>query len=426
MRRIYTLLLWFAVPVATLVVCWRGLGNRAYWQGWRERFGFGYQSGAPCIWVHAVSVGEVQAASRMLHALQSSQPTLRVLLTCATPTARGLALQIFSGSAEIRYSPYDIPAVVRRVLTAAQPRLLIILETELWPNLLHQCALATVPVLLASARVSERTVRGIGRWPGLLSAAALANLRVAAQTPVDAERYARLGVSGAALTVSGSIKFDHEPDPGQRQRGAELRQRYAGGRPMWVAGSTHEGEEIAALEAHQALCQQVGSALLILAPRHPQRFEAVAQLLSARGINYLRRSSDVQAGEDEQRDAELQVLLLDTLGELNDFYSAADLAFVGGSLVPVGGHNLLEPAALGIATVSGPQQFNAPEIARVLQERSALCTVQDAQQLSVAVLRLMKDQQARARLAEAGNAAVSANRGALARVLAIVTELLRV
>jgi 3-deoxy-D-manno-octulosonic-acid transferase len=281
-----------------------------------------------------------------------------------------------------------------------------------------------VPVLLASARVTERTVRGLGRWPGLLSATALANLRVAAQGADDAERYARLGVNRTALTVSGNIKFDREPDPAQLQRGAALRRCYADGRALWVAGSTHEGEEVAVLDAHQALCQQ-RSALLVLAPRHPQRFDAVAQLLAARGVGYLRRSSDRLVAPDQQRDAGLQVLLLDTLGELNDFYAAADLAFVGGSLVPVGGHNLLEPATLGVATLSGPQQFNAPDIARTLRERDALCMVNNATDLEASVLRLMNDPAERARLAAAGSAAVAANRGALARVLAMVTALLR-
>jgi 3-deoxy-D-manno-octulosonic-acid transferase len=429
MRRIYTLLLWLAVPVATLVVWWRGLRNRAYWQGWRERFGFGYLSTAPCIWVHAVSVGEVQAATVLLRALQNAQPELRLLLTCATPTGRNQARQNFPVGAEIRYAPYDMPGVVRRVLAAARPRLLIILETELWPNLLHECAQAGVPVLLASARITERTVRGIGRWPGLLSAAALANLHVAAQSAEDAERYLRLGVSRSAQRVCGNIKFDRELEPAQMQRGAQLRQRYAGGRAMWVAGSTHEGEEIAILDAHEVLCQQTGSALLVLAPRHPQRFEAVAQLLTGRGVSYLRRSNDRlnhEAGPAGRGNVgEVAVLLLDTLGELNDFYAAADLAFVGGSLVPVGGHNLLEPVALGIATVTGPHQFNTPDIARALAERGALCTVQNATELRLAVLRLMQHREAREQLVTAGNATVSANRGALACVLVMVTELLR-
>jgi 3-deoxy-D-manno-octulosonic-acid transferase len=424
MRRIYTLLLWLAIPAATLIVGWRGFAHRAYWQGWRERFGYGYLSAAPCIWVHAVSVGEVQAAMPLLRALHTAEPSRRLLLTCATPTARELAGQNISTLAEIRYAPYDTPGAVRRVLAAAQPRLLVILETELWPNLLHQCALAGVPVLLASARVTKRTVRGLGRWPGLLSATALANLRVAAQGADDAERYARLGVNRTALTVSGNLKFDREPDPAQLQRGAALRRCYADGRALWVAGSTHEGEEVALLDAHQALCQQ-RSALLVLAPRHPQRFDAVAQLLAARGVGYLRRSSDRLVAPDQQRDAGLQVLLLDTLGELNDFYAAADLAFVGGSLVPVGGHNLLEPATLGVATLSGPQQFNAPDIARTLRERDALCMVNNATDLEASVLRLMNDPAERARLAAAGSAAVAANRGALARVLAMVTALLR-
>jgi 3-deoxy-D-manno-octulosonic-acid transferase len=423
MRRLYSALLWLAVPLASLVVLWRGLRNRGYWQGWRERFGFGYPVLASGLWVHAVSVGEVQVAATLLRALRRAYPARQLLLTCATPTGRERARQSCGDIAAIRYAPYDMRAVVRRVLRTARPELLIIIETELWPNLLHQCALSSVPVLLASARVTERTVRRIGHWPGLLSTPALANLQVAAQSQADAARFVQLGVRREAVTLGGNLKFDRAIDPQQHARGAALRARYAGARPMWVAGSTHPGEERAALEAHQALCRQAGSALLVLAPRHPQRFAAVAELLSARGERFERRSAAAPAGDGAHQD-DVTVLLLDTLGELSDFYAAADLAFVGGSLAPVGGHNLLEPVALGVATLAGPWQFNGPDVARALTESGALCTVPDAGQLTREVLRLMSDASARARLATAGAAAVATNRGALERVLARVTALL--
>jgi 3-deoxy-D-manno-octulosonic-acid transferase len=414
-RRLYTLLLYLALPVVSLMVGVRGLTERDYWRGWSQRFGFGAQRAGGGIWVHAVSVGEVQAAAVLIEALRERRPQLEITLSCATPTARARGRALLPG-VDVRYAPYDLPGSVRRCLRALRPRMLIVLETELWPNLLHEAQAAGVSSLIASARVSARSARIYQRLPGLLRATLAGGVWVAAQTDADAQRFAALGVPAARLAVVGNIKFDRRLPPGLSQRGALLRARYAAGRPVWVAGSTHAGEEQIVLEAHWRLCQRLPAALLILAPRHPQRFDAAAAAVAARGLSCVRRSI-------EAADGDYQVLLLDTLGELAEFYAAGDVAFVGGSLVAVGGHNLLEPAALGVPVLSGPEQFNSPELARVLGEQGALTIVHDAAGLAAALETLLRDPQARATQGAAGCAAIAANRGALERVLGLIDRL---
>jgi 3-deoxy-D-manno-octulosonic-acid transferase len=414
-RRLYTLLWYLVLPWVSLMVAVRGFSEREYWRGWRERFGFGPPRAGGGIWVHAVSVGEVQAAAVLIEALRARLPGVEMTLSCATPTARARARTLLPGL-DVRYAPYDLPGSIRRCLASLRPRMLIVLEAELWPNLLHEMQRAGVPVLMASARVSARSARFYQRLPGLLRASLAGGVWVGAQTGADAQRFAALGVPPARLAVVGNIKFDRTMPLALTQRGAELRSHYGAGRPVWVAGSTHEGEEQIVLAAHRALLAQQPRALLILAPRYPQRFDAVAALVAAQGWHCARRSAEAPPGD-------YQVLLLDTLGELAEFYAAADVAFVGGSLVPVGGHNLLEPAALGLPVLSGPQHFNSPQLARALREQGALTIVHDAAGLAAALGVLLADPQARAAQAAAGRAAIEANRGALERLLQLIGAL---
>jgi 3-deoxy-D-manno-octulosonic-acid transferase len=414
-RRLYTLLLYLALPWVSLVVLLRGLRDREYWRDWGQRFGAGPALEGGGIWVHAVSVGEVQIARTLIEALRARDPSLQVSLTCATPTGRTRAATL-SGVA-VSYGPYDLPGSVRRMLRRVRPRLLILIETELWPNLLQAAWRAGVPTVIASARVSERTARRYQRLPGLLRAPMQSNVWVAAQTDADAARFAALGVPAPRLSVSGNVKFDRALPADLPQRGAALRARYAAGRPVWVAGSTHAGEEQIVLQAHRQLLRSLPEALLILAPRYPQRFDAVAACVESEGLTCLRRSQTRAGALDAGAAA---VLLLDTLGELTEFYAASDAAFVGGSLVPVGGHNLLEPAAIGVPVLTGPQQFNSPQVARVLCELGAASLVHDSLELAAELLRLLRDPALRAARGTAAAAAIDANRGALARVLELL------
>jgi 3-deoxy-D-manno-octulosonic-acid transferase len=412
-RRLYTLLLYLALPVvmpALALKAWRegsGLG------GWRERLGRGAQHPGG-IWIHAASVGEVQAAAILIGALRARWPASALTLSCVTATGRTRARALLP-NVETCFAPYDIPGSVRRALARLRPRLLIVIETELWPNLLHEATRAGVPVLLASARVSARSASRYQRFPGLLRGT-LGSVWIAAQSAADAERFRRLGAMPEHVSVAGNVKFDRAVPADLPSRGLALRARYAADRPTWIAGSTQEGEEPILLSAHRRLRAALPQALLVLAPRYPQRFEEVVATVSAAGLRCARRSRPLQP---EPYD----VLVLDTLGELMDFYAAADVAFVGGSLVPVGGHNLLEPAALGLPVLSGPHQFHSPDIARVLCECGALETVDKAESLAAALVRLLSDQELRARRGACARGAIEANRGALDRLLSLIDAL---
>ncbi len=415
MRRLYTLLLYLLLPALSLQVLLRGLRQRDYWRGGGARFGFGSRRRPGGLWVHAVSVGEAQAAAILIGALRARHPDLEITLTCATPTGRARAAGLLP-DIDTRYAPYDLPGSLRRAFERLQPRRLVVMETELWPNLLAAAHRRGVPTLIASARISERTARFYQRRPGLLRAALAANVWVGAQTPADAGRYASLGVRAERLQVVGNIKFDRAVPVDLAARAAATRAHYARGRPVWIAGSTHPGEEAIVLDAHRQILSAAPRTLLVLAPRHPPRFDAAADTIAAQGLRYTRRSRP-------EADPDAQVLLLDTLGELNEFYAAADVAFVGGSLVPIGGHNLLEPAALGIPVIAGPAVFNSAESARTLTAAGALSTVRDAAGLAAAVLRLLDDPAARAAEGAAARAAVEANRGALERLLQMIETL---
>lgn len=416
MRRLYTLLLYLALPVVVPAMALRAWREHSGFAGWRQRFGFGPHRAGGGIWVHAASVGEAQAAAILIAALPGAEHrNSEITLTCMTATGRARARALLPNT-DVRYAPYDLPGCVRRTLQRLKPRLLVVMETELWPNLLHQAAQDGVQILLASARISARTAGWYRRLTGLLQPTLRERVWVAAQSSADAHRFLALGVPRERVRVSGNLKFDRRLAPDLVARGAALRARYAPGRPLWVAGSTQEGEEPIVLAAHRQLRERLPEALLVLAPRYPQRFDAVVALVQGTGLRLVRRSRP----DSEDR---FEVLVLDTLGELMDFYAAADVAFVGGSLMPIGGHNLLEPAAIGLPVLSGPHQFNSPDIARTLNECGALTTVTDASSLAAALLRLLSDPELRARQGGSARAAIEANRGALAGVLATIETL---
>ncbi len=418
MLTLYICLGYLIAPLAFLRELWRGFADRSHWRGLPQRFGFGPRPAPNGLWVHAVSVGEVQAAVPLVRALKKAYPELALTLTTSTATGRARAASLFAGEATVRYLPYDLPDATARFLDRLKPQLGVLLETELWPNLYRACARRGIPLVLASARVSARSVARYRR-AGELFTRTLADARIAAQTPADAGRFAELGVDPARIEVCGNLKFDFELPPAVLADGAALRESFGPARPVWVAGSTHEGEEAIALEAHARLRARTAGALLVLVPRHPPRFEAVADLLARRGVVFARRSLQAPVRP------ETSVLLLDTLGELLAFYAAGDIAFVGGSLVPIGGHNLLEPAALGRPVLTGPSTANAPAVAALLIEAGALRVVKDATELDRWLEAWFADPAARERVGGRGRAVIGANRGALGRVLAIVAPLVR-
>jgi 3-deoxy-D-manno-octulosonic-acid transferase len=420
LRILYLLAVYLTAPIISVVLLARGLRDRSYWRNFGERFGFGARRAPGGVWLHAVSVGEVQASAPLVGALHRRHPQLPLTVTTFTPTGAARARALFGNIAEVRYVPYDLPGAVRRFLKRVDPRLAVIFETELWPNLYRECGRRRVPLVLASARVSERSLGRYRRLGALFSDALSQASIVAAQGEADAARFRALGADAGSTHVTGNLKFDFELPEDMGERGRRQRSRYAPGRALWVAGSTHEGEEAAVLAAQRQVRGTHPDALLVIAPRHPARFAQVAQQLTQAGVPFARRS---ERGGADNRAAPV-VLLLDSLGELLEFYAAADVAFVGGSLVPVGGHNLLEPAALGVPVLTGPHNSNGAEAARLLIARGAAEIVHSAQELGSRVSALLSDPAHRERMGSQGRAAVAGSRGALSRLLELIEPLL--
>ena len=423
MRWLYTLLFVLLLPFVLLRLWWRGRANPGYRQRWRERFAVLPAMQTGCIWVHAVSVGETLAAVPLVKALQQRYPQLPITITTTTPTGSERVKAAFGDSVQHVYGPYDVPWLVQRFLRAVKPQLCLIMETELWPNLLAGCRQAKVPVVLVNARLSKRSARGYAKV-GMLTRDMLAKLTViAAQERSDARRFIRLGMPAAQVVVTGSIKTDVVVSDAQRELGALLRAQLEGGaqrqRYVVIAASTHAGEDEQVLDAFAQLQQTPNQtpAALILVPRHPERFDAVAQLVQQRGFVMARRSL-------RNVDAKTQVLVGDSMGELMGLYAAADVAFVGGSLVPTGGHNLLEPAALGMAIVQGPHSFNFAALTRRFKRAGAMVEVQNSRELAAVWLR-WTDAGERERVAQSALQELNTLRGSLARLLAVLANFLR-
>jgi 3-deoxy-D-manno-octulosonic-acid transferase len=419
LRLLYSALLYVVAPLAYLATALRGLRDASYRDRLPERLGFTQlRFAAQPIWIHAVSVGEVQAAAALVRALSSRYPQHPVLVTTATPTGGQRVRALFGDSVRHAYLPYDLPGAVRRFLDRTMPVLAIIMEREIWPNLYRACFARKIPILLASARISARSGQRHLRFAGLFRDALACNVTIAAQTAADAERFRALGIAPTALHVTGNIKFDLEIPEDVRRAGSHIRAEFAH-RPVWIAGSTHEREEDIVLDAHERVRAARNDALLVLVPRHPNRFDAVKAWLRARNVRFVTRSAR------EAVTADTSVLLVDTLGELLSFYSAANVAFVGGSLVPIGGHNLLEPAALNRPIIVGPHTFNAADIAENFLASGAAVQVESATQLGDAVLDLLTNAARRDQMIARAHEILQANQGTLARLLALIEKLLR-
>jgi 3-deoxy-D-manno-octulosonic-acid transferase len=424
-RLIYCLLFYLATPCALLRLLWRARLQPEYRRHWGERFGLygnDIARDAPLIWLHAVSVGETRAAAPLMTGLLAAYPGHRLLLTAATPTGRAVGRELYGNEARVlqAYLPYDHPGAMQRFFAHFQPCLGVLMETEIWPNLLAVAKVRGVPVLLVNARLSRRSARGYARVVALARPAFARLTAVAAQSATDARRLAFLGAP--RVEICGNLKFDVRPAPERWAQGEAWRAKMAkankeqgGARPIWLAASTREGEEALLLDIQSKLRSLPVPPLLVLVPRHPQRFNAVEKLAHARGFLLTRRSQGLPKPEDD-------LWLGDSMGEMAAYYRLADVAFIGGSLLPFGGQNLIEAAACGCPILVGTHTFNFAQASADAIRLGAARRVADAQELTTELRALLPDSAARAAMRRAGLDFAAAHQGATARILALIEK----
>jgi 3-deoxy-D-manno-octulosonic-acid transferase len=418
---IWSIIVYLLLPYVLGNLVWRGLRYPAYWHRWPERFGF-VASLAPqrTIWVHAVSVGEVRSAAPLVAALLERYPEHRLVVTTMTPTGSAQVHELFGERVTHCYVPYDFPDAVRRFFDRVRPEVAVIAETEFWPNIFAECGRRRIPLLLVNGRVSQASLRGYLRVPGITRQMLGHADLLCAQTRVDAQRLRNLGAPERLLRITGNLKFDVELPARLLEEARELRGHWGRERPVWIAASTHGGEERKVLEAFARLRTMWPDLLLVLVPRHPERFQAVARLCRRRGYAVALRShtpASLPRGT--------QVLVGDTMGELQRLYAAADVAFIGGSLVPHGGQNLLEACAVSVPVVFGPHMFHFEEISAMALERGAARQVHDVAGLVAAVALYLEQPDLRKAAGRAAYTLVTDNRGALTRTLEHVVDTLR-
>lgn len=408
-RFLYSLVLYLATPAIWLRLLWRSRRQPEYLQHLPERYGSYPQAAYPrLIWVHAVSVGETRAAQPLIAGLMARWPEHRILLTGMTPTGREAGAQVYGEQVIQAYLPYDYPVAVRRFFDHFKPDFGVLMETEIWPNLLAAAKARRLPVILANARLSARSARGYGRLAGLVGPAFAALSGVAAQTANDAARLSGLGAQ--RVEVCGNLKFDVVPAPEKVRLGQQWREA-VGQRRVWLAASTREGEEALIIEAWRAMGER--DALLVLVPRHPQRFDEVAAMLVGQGIAVSRRSEGLPEGST-------QVWLGDSMGEMAAYFSLADLAFIGGSLLPLGGQNLIEAAACGCPVLVGPHTFNFLQATDDAIAAGVARRVENPQHLGSEVSRLLREEGELAAMRAAAGAFMQAHQGATQRMLALI------
>ncbi len=410
--------MYLAMPVILYRLAFRGLRNRGYFKRWLERFGWFDAHIRSSIWVHAVSVGEFNAAMPLIEALLAAHPNDTMVVTTITPTGSERVVKRLGSRVFHVYLPYDLPSAIKRFMARVRPRIAVVMETEIWPNLYFACKSSGIPIFIANARLSERSLRGYGPAIALMREAVQCADLVAAQSHGDAERFRRLGVTEDRLQVVGNIKFDMAVPTGLDAEAAGFREHWGALRPVWIAASTHEGEEAAVLQAHARVLGRFPDALLILVPRHPERFRAAIGLCRSFGFRTASRSEDTLAGGDSQ------CFVVDTMGELLKFFACSDAAFVGGSLDAIGGHNVLEPAALGKPVLTGPHTFNFAEVCETMLRDQALIRVQNGAQLGTQLIRVLSDPALAERLSAAALGVVERERGAVPRTLTLIAAVL--
>jgi 3-deoxy-D-manno-octulosonic-acid transferase len=416
-RLFYTLALWLLLPYIFLHLLWRARKQPEYLHHIGERFGFySAQSGQPVIWLHTVSVGETRATQSLIARLRATYPDHQILLTHTTPTGRAAGEQLYGDGVLRVYLPYDYPFAVNHFLRHFKPRFGILMETEIWFNLAHACRATGTPLLLLNARLSEKSARGYARFARLTRDALGELAAVAAQTADDAARLTELGAQN--VSVTGNLKFDIEPPPAMLELGKQLREQFGTARKVFLAASTRDGEEALLLDALQQV--YIPGLLLVIVPRHPQRFAEVAALLEQHGIPFRRRSKMGQNGIIPQ---EIRAVLGDSMGEMLAYYAAADLAFVGGSLLPYGGQNLIEACAAGAPVLVGPYTHNFADATRLAVAAGAAMQVQDSSGLVMELQRLLDSPAALREMHSRGAGFVDSNRGATDKSLQIIAAM---
>lgn len=415
LRLIYSFLLYLLQPLIWVRLFLRGRKAPAYRKRWAERYGFCHGKVKPDgIMLHSVSVGETLTAIPLVRALRYRYPMLPITVTTMTPTGSERVLSAFGDDVHHVYLPYDLPGSVNRFLNQVRPKLVIIMETELWPNLVHQLNKRHIPLVIANARLSERSANGYSKLGNTIRTMLEKITLIAAQNQEDGERFIQLGLKRSHLAITGSLKFDISVTPELSARALSLRRQWAPHRPVWIAASTHDGEESIILAAHTKLLLRFPDLLLILVPRHPERFPTAQQLTTQAGMSYITRSSG------EVPEQHTQVIIGDTMGELMVLYGIADLAFVGGSLVERGGHNPLEPAAHAIPVLMGPHIFNFKDICSKLEQAEGLITINNADSLAKEIGELLSDESyCNYRGQQAANVLLK-NQGALEKLLTLL------
>jgi 3-deoxy-D-manno-octulosonic-acid transferase len=420
--RVWAYAVYLLLPYAVASLVWRALRYPPYWHRWPERFGFVARLGLErSIWVHAVSVGEVRGAAALIEALLERYPRHRLVVTTMTPTGSDQVRDLFGSRVSHCYVPYDFPDAVRRFFDRVHPDIAVIAETEFWPNLFAECTRRRIPLLLVNGRVSQASLRGYLRVPNIAREMLENADLLCAQTRADAQRLRNLGAPERLVKVTGNLKFDVALPQRLAEDGRELRAQWGARRRVWIAASTHRGEERKVLDAFGQLRSRFPELLLVLVPRHPERFGDVARLCRRRGYQIALRS--LTKGKSLPPDCD--VLIGDTMGELQRLYAAADVAFIGGSLVPKGGQNLLEACAVSVPPIFGPHVFHFEEIAAMALERGAGRQVLDARGLAAAVALYLEEPELRRRAGSAAHTLVTENRGALGRTLEHMAEALR-
>lgn len=418
MRFLYNVLTYFLLLPYTVYWLVRAVASKSYRNKLGQRFGTSYPKIERCIWIHAVSVGEVVAASPLVRALRQRYPQHPLLVTTVTPTGAARVAALFGDDVHHCYIPFEMPVAINSFFASVNPAIALIMETEIWPNLYNGCGVREIPLVLVSARISPKSVGSYRKLLPFFKETLSHGIVIAAQSKADAERFLSLGASPSRTRVIGNIKFDIELPEGLEDLGGELRRSLFPDRPVWIAASTHDKEELLILEAHRRLLKLHPSLLLVLVPRHPGRFAGVRELVESQDFNVVSRT------EQRPCQPETEVFLGDTMGEVVLFYAASDIAFVGGSLVPIGGHNLLEPAVLGMPILTGPHVFNAQEIADAFLNNSACRMVADTAELASTVDELLTSVSKARELGAKGLNILNSNRGALKRLLEVIDPLL--